>query len=636
MRRVRRSGMRVSLGARAPAPCAPRRAIAGVVGESSLPVGPCAGNTAAYGNSATDGDAAIMGNAQQCGAQLLASTSIGANVSDAWQTIEADAAKGAGDTLAVEGTVIVGMTEILPLLLGAGSGDALIGILEVVLGYIMQALTLGAVTTISGAAAIGAAAGYIGLIVGAVIGAITAAVNILSGGPTVQITNGATVKCTTYVQTNMPSAVTWLTSQKTLQGVTARWVADTFGLFLFNPVWGTINQGLLGMTFPSVPSAGTGDPVDQVYQLPAAYELTNRMQLAELCYALSVSPGKLPFFASTPWAINLAKASQGTIPLAAAESEAATFATPDQNLDDWQTVQFPLATSEGPCTENCDYAVLAWPPGQRAQGATSYLYAGCLNLLTNTNTVSNPPTSGYPGTQTTMLTQTDISPAAYAAQVLYPTVTTAQCDQVFSTDGPYYQAYLDNFNAAEQWAFAQTTLPLASQLQSGSQWNLTADDASTILQAWATRYSAVGASVAAQGGITSGNAAASAGQTSGAASAILASVSNASQLVPIAAGATSRGFLSGANSWANSKARIASMSAADAQRLLQASNAGDAGATSVITGTASSAIAGDPVAVANLATLSTVQRFEIIAEFVSHYVSPAAGNAVLTAGAKLV
>jgi hypothetical protein len=644
------------------------------VGETSAPSGPCFGNTAAWGNSATDGDSAIAGNAQQCGAQLLANTNLGAAVTSAWQTIEktaSDTAKAAGATIVTAEGAAAGLTEILPAL-GANAviselGDFLAGIL----GYIMQALTLGAVASVGTGATLGLSLGYIGVIVGAIIGAIVAAVNIISGGPSVQITNGATVKCTTYVQTNMPSAITWLTSQKTLQGFTPRFVADVFGLFLFNPVWGTINQGLLGMTFPNVPSAGTGDPVDQVYQLPGAFELLNRGQLAELCSILATSPGKLPFFASKPWAINLAN--HAGMPLAAAEAEAGAFAAPDQNPGDWQTVQFPLPTSEGPCTANCDYAVLGWPPGQRAAGATSYLYTACLNLTTNTNTVSGAPTNGNPGARTTVLTQSDISPAAYQAQVFYPSLTTDQCDQLFDVTGPFYKAYLDNFNAAQNWANTQPTLT-AAQLQSGSQWNLTADDANKILVAWTERYSAVGAGIAAKGGTTSSAAASNAAQTASAAQTALASVA----VDPLVAAATAArasgqgvtavsstvGDLSQVQSWGTftggssflgpalaaalatpagqalsaKEAAIIPIAAsapptftlAQSQQLLQSVGGGDAVAKAIVNGTAASALAGDPVAVANLAVLSTAQKLQIQAAFVSHFVSPQAGNAILT------
>lgn len=552
-------------------------------------------------------DAGLMNNAQIVGQQLLASTTLGASISGAWATAEAMAAKtAAGASSAITTGLVVStyvISDALPALGFQGLADVLADLMAEVLDAILEAITISSISDILTGLGAGASFGYVGAVIGAIIGAIVAGVEALVGGPTVQITNGTTVSCQTYAQTNLPSAVTFLSSQKTLMGFTPKWLADTFGLFLANPVWMTINQGLLGLNYPNVPAAGTGSPVDQIYQLPGAFELLAKAQFAEAATHLATTASKLPFFRSIPGALAL---QQAGIPLAAAEVEIAAFAFPSQNPNDWSSVQFPQPFNGQPCTVNCDYSEFSWAPEGAVVSSdgtiempqvvgTSAVYTPCLNLLTNSNVVAGGPTNGHPGAATQAKSQTAQNPAACALQVLFPALTTDQCAALFAATQPAYQTAIDN---AQNWANSQATLTL-DQLTSGSQWNLTLDDANAVLQNWS--------------------------------SAALALVADA------AAGA-SKGLLSSLNSFAATKARAASMAAA--QTLTSdASAAASKGLLSsansfAATGARATAAAQSSAAAAAAKAASPAGRVQILASYVSRFVSPAAGNAVLT-GVKL-
>lgn len=463
----------------------------------------------------TDQD--IINSAAVCGKNLIQTTNINVSLSiNVWADVEDSVKKAA----AIAATTVVVTEIVVNVLIQLGMSvlaDVLEALLMQILGYIMTALTLGAVTTVATAAAIGSAAGYIGTIIGAIIGLVTAGVELVVGGPTIQITNGTTVKCQDYAKINMPSAVTWMQSQSTLMGFTPKWLADTFGLFLANPVWMTINQGLLGVHYPPVPDAGTGSPVDIVYtQLPGAFELLNRAQLAEASAIVGVSPSKLPFFAAIPALVHaqMAAVQNGTpIPTQPAPMN------PDPVLAHWATFQYPTPKSDGsPCTDfaTCRYGTVAWAPGPTVNDpdvenypidGTHFLYSACPNLMTNSNTVQNPPPPGNPGVKTKVLTQTDPSPAACQLQVMYPSLTTDQCQRIFKV---HLAAYEFVVQQATNWALGQdihpddgngnfsqqfgstvipgyhsiSDAPNSVQLGSGSVWNLEPADVLAIQAAW--------------------------------------------------------------------------------------------------------------------------------------------------------
>jgi len=342
-------------------------------------------------------DDTLLTSLQGQAASLLAQSPQLANAAD---TIWNGALQGMKEGAIIGGTIAaidialaeVGFTAL---------SDILAALVAEIAAIITQALiTMGVTTVTASTIAGGSTFGYVGAIIGAIIGACIAAIEVLTGGPSVQITNGHSYHAGDYVSNNLKSASDWLTAnQDKIVGLTALHFANQANIFLANPTWLWINQGPLGITQPTPPDQGTGSPVDTIYvQLPGAFELLNRAQYLAAISLVNTTPQHLAFYQSIPI--------PGTV-------------TPTQDATQYKPIYSPT--------------VLTWGLGeayQRGQiygtqnwSASGFLYTACPNLLTNDCTI---------GPDGKVTSQTNISPGSYALQVLYPTLTSGQCEKIFA------------------------------------------------------------------------------------------------------------------------------------------------------------------------------------------------------------
>ena len=456
----------------------------------------CAGLSASAAIGGGD-DAIINGVAQCTNALITQSPTLASQLASVWSSAEQGAAEG----LSIGGTIGAAMAmNILPLAVLISESLAIDIIDEI---NIALAATAG--VAISGGAAGGSAIGGVGAIIGLIVGAIIAAITLVTGGPNVTITNGRTFKCKDYASTNLANASKFFKTNPSLVGMTPLWVANQFDLFLANPVWLYENQNVIGLAQPPPPDANSGDPLDLIYrQLPGAFELLNKAQLTHAAQIVAATPSQLPFYSSIPNPFpgpSSGKDENGNaVPGQGAIGLLGAGLFPDQVIAHYQPLD--AEAMEGGALVD---AAPQWMPGSFGDSDTNPAYAACPNLLTNDIIATGDPATGGKITgQTafiTTLTSTGLKmlppQGIYALQVLYPGLTTDQCNRMFQANQAAYENLL---SAATAWAMQQTYPPIASQfIAANPQWNLVAADVETIQKAWSTAHMAQVASAIAKG-----------------------------------------------------------------------------------------------------------------------------------------
>jgi hypothetical protein len=584
----------------------------------------------------TRNNSAILNNAQSRIANALDGTSLGDSVTNLWAQLEQNVLREAGEVggvyasaaaaMASTGTAIGSAvateagtlaTAAMTDLLGAEAVTWLSGLLTAIVNDVITALTLTTATTVAGASALGSVVPVLGTVIGAVVGAIVGLVDFMVGGPTVQVTNGTTVKCKDYVQTNLPDAAAFLGAQTSVVGMTPRFLADAFSLFLANPVWLTINEDNFGRHWPTPPDMGTFSPVDSIYtKCPGAYELLNVYQFAEAAALVSSSPSKLPFFQANAWEAKqrAALAAKG-LPLSLAVPPPPPFPTQDRSA--WNPYQFQVDGNDSNNYEG--WGLIAWAPCD--DPGPNYVYASCLNLFSNTNTlVGGAPDFGRnPRVRVTIQSQTDPSPAGNGLQGMYPSLTTRQCNKLCAAT---YPAYVQNFAAAQAWMAGQSSgPPTPADLGSGSRWNLTSVDVGILLAGWpgtpgGAQWTANIAKGIARGQTSQGGAAAAASQTSSAFGLALAAAAPSPPPMVTGIRISAPGFL-----------QTPTLTLPQAHQIIAQAPTNPA-AAGYVAATVASANAGHPAGVAAAKVLSLAQRLQIQAAYVAKYVGPKQAAAV--------
>ena len=293
-------------------------------------------------------------------------------------------------------------------------------------------------------------AGLIGFVIGVLIAGITILADALNPH-TVQTTFGATTAGNVYIQTTIPAAAAVLSAPPggTLAGITVRWFAKRYALFLANPVWLWANQALTGMCQPLPPNdLGGGDQVDIIFtQLPGAFEMLSKAQFIEASAVVASSPLQLPFFMSdTPGP-------------AGATTPFGPDVYPDPNpchyeafiapVSDWMPDEFigaapsianpafpftsPWTGSPGPnvttVTSTCPASsVPNAPMGSGANASLPYNYAACPNLwVDSSGATGNDNTTDSAGNITG---QTNVGKGILIMQAIWPALTATQCLQI--------------------------------------------------------------------------------------------------------------------------------------------------------------------------------------------------------------
>lgn len=388
----------------------------------------CAASAAwsAYGS-----DTDVMNNTAACAEQALADGILGPQLSQVWADAEA----------------------------GIQTSEEIVGAIDTVYAIIQTGILLTANTAVSlatvgtaalAAAGLGAELGFIGAFIGAFVGAVVGFVGFFQlTGCTVQITTGVNVPCTSY-STNLTQAMEWIGQNPLLLGgLTPLGVAKKWNIFLANPTWMYLNQanlaqmGNAGFTQPSPPDAGSGSTTDVIYsQLPGAFEILNRAQLIAATGILHLCPTKLAIW-STVYPPGVPGLTVTTPP---------TTWTPLPNVSG-QLQGFPGSSGSGGFTYDAPY-----------------------NLTTNDSQLTVYLEGGLVGAQTAPPI------AVYFLQTVYPALTYKQCQALFATVQPKYEAVLQ---AAQAWANSQCYPPTAAQLGSGSTFSLEPSDVAAITAAYA-------------------------------------------------------------------------------------------------------------------------------------------------------
>jgi hypothetical protein len=417
-------------------------------------------NAACSGQLTTYDDTSIINAASTCMQTAIQSTSFAQKVSSAWAAAEKGAAAGAAAGLSVGLTIDAGVTGLEDLIADVGF-DFIAEDIETAVVLVTTASESAAADIGLGAGA-GSSLGPVGALVGFIVGVIIAVINILLESCNVQITNGTTVGCSDYVNTNLKGALTFLqaigqgTESTKLVGMTPLWVANTFNIFLANPVWMYVNQQALGITQPAPPGWAGGpavqanaDTITQIYfTLPGAFEALNRVQLAAAASAVAGSPSKMPF-----WTM---------------------IVNPPANVFGGYAYSFAPISN------------YPWTPGIQTTDINSLVsstYSAPPNLLTNSNvgavavnysafSVSAVPPPGA---------QTAPPSGVYMLQAMYPSLSAEQCNAIFNANMASYETVVTN---AQAWANTQCN-PTPAMLGTGSQWNLEPVDVSAILQHYA-------------------------------------------------------------------------------------------------------------------------------------------------------
>jgi hypothetical protein len=374
-------------------------------------------------------DDSIITAATNCGAAYAQVAEHQITLSVIWQDALNGAAQGTKYGLAAAGAIVV-VTEMIEQL----GSDVAMAIIE----NLLLDIGINVSATIASAAgagvALGSELGPIGAVIGIIVGIIVGILEIVFSSCNIEVTNGTTNSCSGY-QAQVQDAISWLQeNQNNLAGVTPVQLANQFGLFLANPVWLSANQNLLGITQPPPPSQSS-DQGQIYYNLPGAFEMLNKVQLAAAAQLFVSAPGKIPF---------------------------------------WMTI--PNPGTQVPVQDPTQYQAISNQVQQWALGEVSYntsttqpqnIYPACPGLMVGTSTQApfNAP-----------------SPGLYTLQMLFPALTQTQCENIFAS--PNGQAlYTKNLNGAKEWAMTQCTDPTAG-LGTGSRWNLEQQDIEPIVAEW--------------------------------------------------------------------------------------------------------------------------------------------------------
>lgn len=417
-------------------------------------------------------DDSVIDSTTSCMESAAASTTFAAKMSAAWRAAEVGAASGASAGLAAGLAVDAGVAGLEDIIDQFGF-DIVAEWIETEFVALCTTAADAASLVVSTTAS-GSALGPVGAVVGFIVGAVIAIVEVLSTSCTVEITNGANVSCANYTS-NLNSAISMLNTLATtpggtvqqngqtlsLIGMTPLWVANTFELFLANPVWLWLNQQFTGIVQGQAPPGwGSGaplvlqntDPNTQIYfLLPGAFEILNRVQLAAAAALVAAAPSKLPFYLAV---------------------------VPGGSETSWT-----VWGSELPATPPPPYQAIparSWTPGDVSTDSSNNswaVYGPCPNLSSNGNgpTQVGGQVGGSllpPGPQT--------NPGGFMLQFLYPSLTTAQCYKIFNANLAAYEAVV---TAAKAWVNTQC-YPTAADLGSGSQFNLEPPDVAAVLASW--------------------------------------------------------------------------------------------------------------------------------------------------------
>ena len=387
-------------------------------------------------------DAALHDALQTQAATLLGVSGLNDSVQKVWQATLDGLKKGAAAGAAVA-TLDIALTQLGFHVIA----DLLIDLVNLIVGAISQALVVSGTTTLATATVAGGTFGYVGAAIGAVIGACIAVGNIIYGGQHLQIETGDTYSCKDYVQQNIKSAADWLqNNQEKLVGLTALRFSQQAKLFIANPTWTALNQRMLGKSYPAPPDPNSGDELDLVYQhVPGAFELLNRAQFLQAVAQVNTNPQHLDFYMGiyqpVPGQV-IAAGNRWTKgydqPLAAGNMYGSPSpgkgVYPDPVFSHgWKPFQPMLAANPGDSYSAPSPTSVTWGIGLTGAEAdkaglpfSAYSYTACPNLYTNNNTYAGT----WPDGQGKIRGQTDICPGIYNLQVLYPTLTTQQCELI--------------------------------------------------------------------------------------------------------------------------------------------------------------------------------------------------------------
>lgn len=413
-----------------------------------------------------------------------------------WQGIADELKADLAASAAVSGA-LVATAGILSMVTGsqvtvAALLNGMFNIVAVLLGYIGVEVT---------AAQIAAAFGPYAVIAEVVVVVVSAIVDLTvyleQYDAHLQITNGTTFAVRDYGGV-VKTAATWLQNAKPsdIVGLTALGFANQASIFLANPTWLYVNQGITGLAQPPPPDQGKGDGIDTCYsQMPGAQEMLNVVQYALACQFVSSSPGMLPLFQCIPEPTGAPVTIAG-IPV---DPAMLTVGNPNNYGPLWAQgglswvppglVSVPgggnPATNSPTVQAAGSYTV--WPAGNNFGGGSgpiatapaldsgnpepnigyqSFVYAGCPNLATNDNTRDS---SGR------ITGQTNIAKGIFWLQGMFPTLTTSQCLMIFTANGPAYNKTILN---VLEWANTQCSVTAYDLTQ---QFAITPADATAIV-----------------------------------------------------------------------------------------------------------------------------------------------------------
>jgi hypothetical protein len=396
--------------------------------------------------SGTLDDNTLLNSVQGQASSLLAASggSLYTDGEQVWHAALAGAATGAGIGIAASA-----LGAILSQVGFEALSDLLATLVSAIATAITEALAAVGAADVIAATAAGGSFGYVGAVIGAIIGACIALGNILYGGQHCQITDGRTYSCKDYVQNNVQNACNWVNQNPhMLTGLTVVAFAQMGGLFYAQPTWMYRNQGLLGAntSWGPPPDPGSGDALDMVYtEVPGAYEILNRAQFLAACALVNSTPQHLNFYK------NIYKPVLGQ---AFIQDEVSGVVSPGTK---YGTAVYGQGVYPDPTPENGWQATptitnVAWGIGDKTDasvvsGGTSpgWLYTACPHMMTNNNVFTRSdgstftPTFQNPhglaeitGTGASIASQTDACPGIYNLQVLYPSLTTKQCEKIFA------------------------------------------------------------------------------------------------------------------------------------------------------------------------------------------------------------
>jgi hypothetical protein len=553
---------------------------------------------------------------------LLSTSDLYTDVENIWNGVVAEMKKDSAIGAAVGVTV-----GVLDAALSGVGFDLLADIIAELVAAVaaaiaaaIQAVGLGAFVA---ATAAGGTFGYVGAIIGAIVGACIAVGNLIYGGQHLSITDGRGFSCKDYVATNVPQASQWLAdNSEKLVGLTALRFSQQAALFLANPTWLYKNQRYTGMSQPAPPDPGSGDPLDMVYtQVPGAFELLNRAQFAQAVVFVNASAGHLRDCASIPNPVPGQRKYYGDTsgtPYGTPRKGKGVWPNPDQTQYDDIYSSTILTWTIGDCG-----GAHQMIPGTQTAAAWYAQYAACPNLTTNGNAYSGV----WPDGQGKISGQTDICPGIYALQVMFPTLTTVQCELIFdnatSTFGPVPQLMNTPQNpGGGSWAaplppHPSPPPPPPGVFPPGTQWTSFGPSMAGLA---ALGPGGLGFSLTSAPALMQLN-----GQNPAAAAAAVASMT--SKTSPSTAGGRIQP-ITPAEALATISAIATQSASAGTLTAPQLQNLGTI-AKGLVQQTQAQAKTGHPVALYNAKVLDAAHRLSVAAGYVSKYVTPAAATMIL-------